>query len=67
MPTPWLPLLLLVLLVLVLLLLPLQDCWSGDPLSRPAMDVVVSRLEAAAAAGDLQGLDKPAGCSCTIC
>jgi hypothetical protein len=58
------------LLLLLLLLLPtcsLQDCWSGDPLSRPSMDAVVSRLEAAAASGDLQGMDKPAGCACTIC
>jgi hypothetical protein len=47
--------------------LSLQDCWSGDPLSRPSMDAVVSRLEAAAASGELQGLDKPAGCACTIC
>ncbi|WIA16106.1 hypothetical protein OEZ85_012827 [Tetradesmus obliquus] len=44
----------------------IEDCWSADPLSRPAMEAVVSRLEAAAAAAELEGLDKP-GCSCTIC
>uniref|UniRef100_A0A383VIX9 Protein kinase domain-containing protein n=1 Tax=Tetradesmus obliquus TaxID=3088 RepID=A0A383VIX9_TETOB len=44
----------------------IQDCMSADPLSRPTMEAVVSRLEAAAAAAELEGLDKP-GCSCAIC
>ncbi|KAF8055751.1 splA [Scenedesmus sp. PABB004] len=44
----------------------IEDCWAQDPAERPSMEQVVTRLEAAAASGDLAALDAKA-CGCTIC
>eukprot|EP00879_Flechtneria_rotunda_P007275 GHRR01007632.1.p2 GENE.GHRR01007632.1~~GHRR01007632.1.p2 ORF type:complete len:166 (+),score=48.43 GHRR01007632.1:1449-1946(+) len=46
----------------------IKACWSDDPFDRPGMDEVVRRLEAAQAAGELDGHDSMGcgGCRCTI-
>lgn len=46
----------------------IQDCWAQEPMERPTMDEVVTRLESIQMSGDMEALDKKEpGCTCTIC